>query len=135
MNLNSFPNSKVEIQPPLEIDRAVDRLADLLAETQEVRELIRTAQDLRNDPELIRISLGIKDLRTVEGENKQPLLDALQKERENLPSVMQFRQAEVKLRTLFEMVDKLISDQAGMNFSENARGEYQLVEKVTQNTW
>jgi len=126
MNLNSFPNSKVEIQPPLEIDRAVDRLADLLAETQEVRELIRTAQDLRNDPELIRISLGIKDLKTVEGDNKQSVLDALQHERENLSSVMQFRQAEVKLRTLFEMVDKLISDQAGMNFSENARANINL---------
>jgi len=110
-----------DARKPPEIERAVDRLADLLAETSEVRELIRAALALKNDPDLIRISLGIKDLKAAEGDNKQPMLEVLLHEREALPVVLQFRQAEAVVRELFTNVDEVISAAAGLKFAENAR--------------
>ncbi len=117
----SAPNSP-NLQPrPLEIDRAADRLADLLAETVEVRELIRLAQELKADPDVHRLSQGIKDLQAAEGGNKQPLLDALRDQRESLLVVKNYRQAEVAVKALFCATDQIISSAAGLNFSENAR--------------
>ena len=108
-------------QQPMEIGKAVDRLADLLAQTIEIRELIRLAQELKADPDVHRISLGIKDLKAAEGENKMSMMEALLREREALPVVIQFRQAEVAVRELFTNVDAVISTTAGLKFAENAR--------------
>src|SRR3990170_3292637 len=94
METKSFPMPPSDVKEPPDLEKSVDRLADLLAETSEVRELIRAAVDLKNDPDLIRISLGIKDLKAAEGDNKQPMLETLLCEREALPAVQQFREAE-----------------------------------------
>ena len=119
----NFPN----LQPqPLEIDKAADRLADLLAEAVEVRELIRLAQELKADPNVHRISLGIKDLEAAEGGNKQPLLDALRDQRKSLLVVKNYRQAEAAVKALFCATDQIISSAAGLNFSENARVNIEL---------
>lgn len=121
MEPKSFPLTPSDVKKPPEIERAVDRLADLLAETSEVRELIRTALELKNDPDLIRISLGIKDLKAAEGTNKQPMMEALQREREALPAVQEYRKAEAVVRELFTRVDEVIGAAAGLKFAENAR--------------
>jgi cell fate (sporulation/competence/biofilm development) regulator YlbF (YheA/YmcA/DUF963 family) len=126
MNSNPFSNLHPETQPPLEIDRAVDRLADLLADTPEVRELIRAAQEVKNDPDVIRIARAIKDLKTAEGNDTPFLLETLRQEQERVIPVRQFRQAEANLRALFSGVDKIISSSAGLNFSENARANIRL---------
>src|SRR3990172_10284603 len=121
METKSFPMPPSDVKKATDIEKCVDGLADLLAETSEVRELIRAAVDLKNDPDLIRISLGIKDLKAAEGDNKQPMLETLLCEREALPAVQQFRQAETVVRELFTNVDEVISAAAGLKFAENAR--------------
>lgn len=121
METKSFPMPPSDVKKPPDLEKSVDRLADLLAETSEVRELIRAAVDLKSDPDLIRISLGIKDLKAAEGDNKQPMLETLLCEREALPAVQQFRQAETVVRELFTNVDEVISAAAGLKFAENAR--------------
>ncbi|HWR67334.1 MAG TPA: YlbF family regulator [Bellilinea sp.] len=126
METKSFPIPPSDVKKPPEIERAVDRLADLLAETSEVRELVRAALELKNDPDLIRISLGIKDLKAAEGADKQPMMEALLREREALPAVKQFRRAEAVVRVLFTSVDEMISATAGLNFAENARANMDL---------
>jgi len=121
METKSFPIPPSDVKKPPDIEKSVDRLADLLAETSEVRELVRAALELKNDPDLIRISLGIKDLKAAEGDNKQVMMEALLREREALPAVKQYRQAEAVVRDLFTSVDEVISAAAGLKFAEHAR--------------
>lgn len=121
MEPKPFSMTPSDVKKPPEMERAVDRLADLLAETSEVRELIRAALELKNDADLIRISLGIKDLKAAEGDNKQPMMEALLREREALPVVKEYRQAEAVVRELFTSVDEIISGAACLKFAENAR--------------
>lgn len=121
METKAFPIPPSDVKKPPDIEKSVDRLADLLAETRQVRELIRAALELKNDPDLIRISLGIKDLKAAEGENKRPMMETLLSQREALPAIKQFRQAEAAVRELFTSVDEVISATAGLKFTEHAR--------------
>lgn len=131
METKSISTSTTEAKPP-EIEKAVDRLADLLAETRQVRELIRAALELKNDPDLIRISLGIKDLKAAEGENKQSMMETLLTQREALPAIKQYRQAEAAVRELFTAVDEVISSFAGLKFTENARANIDLWNRLAK---
>jgi len=129
MESDSSPGYSNKVSQPIDLEKAADYLADLLAQTLEVQELIRLAQDLKADPDVYRISLGIKDIKAAEGDNKQAILDDLLRQRESLPVVKEYRQAEMAARELFRSIDQIISQAAGLNFAENARANLELMRR------
>lgn len=127
MGNNSYQSFQQAQPHSFTIEKAVDRLADLLSETIEVRELIRLAQEIKADYDVHRIALGIKDIKAAEGDNKKGVLDELLRQREALPVVMKYRRTEQAVRELFCAADQIISSAAGVDFAEHARANLELL--------
>jgi len=127
--MNGFSGFQPTPFQTTDIEKAADRLADKLAETPEVRELVRLALALRDDPDVRRIAQGIRDLKAAEGEHKQPMMDSLLQQRESLPVVMAYRRAEHNVSQLFSEVDRHISQAAGMDFAAHARANLDLLQR------
>lgn len=127
--LNGFSGTQPSTFQTTDIEKAADRLADKLAETPEVRELVRLALALRDDPDVRRIAQGIRDLKAAEGDNKQPMMDSLLQQRETLPAVMAYRNAEQIVSQLFSQVDRHISQAAGLEFAAHARANLDLMRR------
>ena len=107
-----------------ESDQAADRLALLLSQAPEYRELVRLAELIHLDPDVQRITtemrarmMGLGEVGSEGVEAINALRDAL----EALPAVQAFRRAEAAVRALFKTVEQAISAGTGVAFAPNAQ--------------
>ena len=105
-------------------DQAADRLAGLLAQAPEYRELVRLADLIHLDPDVQRVTTEMRARMMGLGEvGSQGIdsIDDLRDELEALPAVQAFRRAEAAVRALFKAVEQAISAGAGLAFAPNAQ--------------
>lgn len=102
------------------IDQSADQLATLLAQTPEFQELVRMSRLVNQDPDVRRLSMALNDQQTGNVNPGSATFDALMAELEALPLVQTYRQVEAAVRELFQAVDQVISEGAGMAFAPNA---------------
>lgn len=109
---------------PAEIARA---LGELLSQTPEYRSFLEASTMLNNDVFVQRLASEMRDHRMAikEGQdaNGQHVSDLtlLELEWEDHPLVKQYRQAEGEVIAIFQTVDGIISQEAGLPFAINAQ--------------
>lgn len=101
----------IEAVLPREVERAAERLACLLVDTDEFQRFARAGFALRRDSEASDI------LRQVDGAGSRR---ELSRRLESLPVMVAYRGAEQATQALFSAADAAISAAAGLPFAENA---------------
>ena len=106
--------------------QAARNLGNLLAETPEYTEYIAALKALNGDLKIQKLSAEMRDHQAAlkwgndtEGQHTAELT-RLELEMQDQPLVQEFQQRENKLRTLLQEVDRVISQEAGVDFAVNA---------------
>ena len=102
-------------------------LGNLLAETPEYTEYIAALKALNGDLKIQKLSAEMRGHQAAlkwgndaEGQHTAELT-RLELEMQDQPLVQEFQQRENQLRTLLQEVDRVISQEAGVDFAINAR--------------
>ncbi len=119
-----FPDSPTATDPAA--SQAAEILGKLLADTPEHQAYLESFQEVNRDVQAQRLSAAIRDhnaaIQWGRGNRleHQTAVTALEAEIEALPSVRAYHQAEKAVTELFQAVDGVISQAAGLPFSPNA---------------
>lgn len=115
---------------PERVVRAAEALAQLLASTAEFQTFVEAARAVRVDPQVEMLSNRLNGLEmdydpgwdaAEDAAAQEAAYEDLENQIENLPVVRNYRRAESSARAVFSMVDKCISEAAGVVFAENAK--------------
>lgn len=106
---------------------AAQTLGVLLKETPEYKAFIQAQKALNSDP--ISHELSLEYLKHLDASRKDQDLDGthaaeltrLELEMEDLPVIQEYRQSAREIRDLLQAVDKIISQEAGLDFAINAQ--------------
>ncbi len=114
LNSNSLLGDSAE-----KIRGQAEQLATLIKESEEYQELLRLGRLINLDPDVNHL---IQEIRIKErsAENEGSIEDLKQK-LEALPAYINYMEAENAARDLFQAVDRVISDEAGIDFVINAK--------------
>ena len=124
--MNSPLNS---VSPTTKIDpfQAAQTLGDLLSQTPEYKAFIESQKAVNNDPTSYTLSVqmrghqnAIQCGRDLYGEHAAELAQ-LELQMEDLPVVKRHHEAAKEVSALFQAVDKIVSQEAGVNFAINAQ--------------
>lgn len=119
--------SGIPIAPDRAAVQAVQALGRLLFATPEYKSYQTSLKEVNKDPNVHRLSMTIRDHETAlqwgKGDRRehQAALAGLEAELEALPSVHAYHQAEKAAAQLFQAVDEVISQAAGIPFVPNAK--------------
>jgi len=117
---SSCSPAQAEVTYSVDIDTAANRLADLLAQTDEYQQFLRSARLVNTDPQVRRMIAEMRQAEMLAGLPEGRTADDLRAEFETLPGILAYRQAENALRELFRAVDSVIGAGAGVAFAPNA---------------
>jgi cell fate (sporulation/competence/biofilm development) regulator YmcA (YheA/YmcA/DUF963 family) len=124
--MNSLLSSAL---PATKIDpfQTAQTLAFLLKETQEYKAFIQAQKALNGDPASYRLSMemrshqdALRRARDLDGQHAAELA-RLELQMEEQPVVQEYRLCTKNLGELFQAVEKMISQEAGMDFAINAQ--------------
>lgn len=115
-------------QPPVvtadaTVTLAAEKLACLLVDTPEFQTFVQSARTVNLDQQVSELVQAINARRmeyAFRADDSAPV-EALHAQLEALPVIQEYRAAESAVRELFNAVDGLISQQAGVEFAVNAR--------------
>jgi cell fate (sporulation/competence/biofilm development) regulator YmcA (YheA/YmcA/DUF963 family) len=115
--------------PATKIDpfQAAQTLGFLLKETQEYKDFIQAQKALNSDPTSYRLSMemrshqdALRRAQDLDGQHAAELA-RLELQMEEQPVVQEYRRCAKNLGELFQAVEKMISQEAGMDFAINAQ--------------
>jgi cell fate (sporulation/competence/biofilm development) regulator YlbF (YheA/YmcA/DUF963 family) len=99
---------------------AARRLARLLKDTPEFQDFVRLSEALNNDPQAAALMRQMRMSQTYYALPEDNSLEHLQSRLEALPIYQEYRAAEQRARELFQTVDRIVSQAAGISFAANA---------------
>jgi|DewCreStandDraft_4_1066084.scaffolds.fasta_scaffold318309_1 cell fate (sporulation/competence/biofilm development) regulator YlbF (YheA/YmcA/DUF963 family) len=105
---------------------AAQTLGTLLRQMPEYEAFLKALQAVNSDPVIERLGAQMRFHRDAlqwgrdDGQHAAEL-ERLEMELEALPLVKEYRQAEAQVRQLFQAVEEIISQEAGVAFAANAR--------------
>lgn len=117
---SSCSPAQADVTFSTDIDTAANRLADLLAQTDEYQQFLRSARLVNTDPQVRRMIAEMRQAEMLANLPDGRTADDLRAEFEALPGIVAYRKAENALRELFRAVDGVISAGAGVAFAPNA---------------
>lgn len=114
--------------PTINIDpfQAAQLLGNVLSETPEFRAFLAASKAVHNDATVKKLSAEIRSHQTALHWGRDPEgqhvveLTRLELEIEDLPAMKEYREREQEVNALFQAVDKIISQEAGLDFAINA---------------
>ena len=117
LDSNSFLGDSAE-----NVRNLAGQLANLIKQSEEYQELLRLGRLINLDPEVNRLiqEIRIKERAYSENDNESSIAD-LKQQLEALPAYVAYVQVENAARDLFQSVDRVISDHAGIGFALNAK--------------
>jgi len=126
MNIQSdLQNSSITLE--LEPHRAAKTLGECLRGTPEFQNYVQAVRAVNGDLEIQKLSAKMRGHRTAlkwaTGDKSVHIveLERLEGEMQAYPVYQVYRQAQSEIRALFQSVDRLISQTAGVEFSANAQ--------------
>jgi cell fate (sporulation/competence/biofilm development) regulator YlbF (YheA/YmcA/DUF963 family) len=105
---------------------AAQTLGTLLRQTPEYEAFLKALKAVNSDPVIERLGAQMRFHQDAlqwgrdDGQHAAEL-ERLEMELEALPLVKEYRQAEAQVRQLFQAVEEIISQEAGVAFAANAR--------------
>jgi cell fate (sporulation/competence/biofilm development) regulator YlbF (YheA/YmcA/DUF963 family) len=116
------------VDPAAQVDavQAAQKLGNLLAETPEYKQYIAALKAVNTDLTIQKISMDMRAHRSAlrwdpDGEGKHAAeLTRLELVLADQPVMQDYQKAEAEIRVLFQEVDKIISQEAGVGFAANA---------------
>lgn len=106
--------------------KAAQTLGTLLRQTPEYETFLKALKVVNSDPVIEKLGAQMRVHRDAlqwgrdDGQHAAEL-ERLEMELEALPLVKEYRQAEEQVRQLFQAVEEIISQEAGLAFAANAR--------------
>jgi cell fate (sporulation/competence/biofilm development) regulator YlbF (YheA/YmcA/DUF963 family) len=117
------------LSPTINIDpfQAAQLLGQRLNETPEFKAFLAASHAVHNDVSLQKLSAEMSAHQTALQWGRDPdgqhtaELTRLELVIEDLPAMKEYREREKEVSTLFQAVDKVISEEAGVDFAVNAQ--------------
>lgn len=115
--------------PTIDIDpfQAAQLLGNVLSETPEYKAFLAASKAVHNDATVQKLSAEMRAHQTALHWGRDPdgqhavELTRLELEMEDLPAMKEYRATEKEVSALFQAVDKMISQEAGLDFAVNAQ--------------
>lgn len=115
-------------QPPVvtadaAVTLAAEKLACLLVDTPEFQTFVQTARAVNLNPQVSELvqAINARRMEYAFHADASASVEALHEQLEALPVIQEYRAAENAVRSLFNTVNSLISQQAGVEYAANAR--------------
>jgi cell fate (sporulation/competence/biofilm development) regulator YlbF (YheA/YmcA/DUF963 family) len=117
------------IDPTISIDsfQAAQQLGNVLSDTPEFKAFFAASKAMHNDPIVQQLETEMHAHQTAlhwgcdtDGQHAAELT-RLELELEDIPVMKQYREKEREVSALFQAVDKIISQEAGVDFAINAQ--------------
>ena len=114
--------------PTINIDpfQAAQLLGNVLSETPQFQAFLAASKAVHNDVTVQKLSAAMRTHQTALHWGRDPdgqhavEMTRLELEIEDLPAMKEYREREKEVSALFQVVDKIISQEAGLDFAVNA---------------